>query len=114
MKKANLLVLFVALGVIAWVVPAAPLQAVTHNAVLTAQQDEPSEPAAQEAESQTFMGQIANQDGKYTLKGDDGKTYQLDDQEKAKSFDGKSVKVTGSLDEESMTIHVSEIEEAEA
>ncbi len=114
MKKVNLFVLLVALGVIAWAVPATSAKAVTHNAVLTAQQEEPSEPAAQEAESQTFTGQIVNHDGKYTLKGDDGKTYQLDDQEKAKSFDGKNVNVTGTLDEESMTIHVEEIEEAEA
>ena len=114
MRKANLLVLLVALGVIGWAVPATSVKAVTHNAVLTAQQDEPSEPAAQETESQTFTGQIANHDGKYALHGDDGKTYQLDDQDKAKSFDGKKVKVTGTLDEESMTIHVSEIEEAEA
>lgn len=114
MKKANLLVLLIALGVIAWAVPAASVKAAAPNAVLTAQQDEPSEPTAQETESRTFTGKIANHDGKYTLLGDDGKTYQLDDQNKAKDFDGKKVTVTGQLDEENMTIHVSEIEEAEA
>lgn len=114
MSKANLLVSLVALGVIAWTVPAAPLPAANHSAVVSALQDEPAEPAAQEAESQSYVGQIANENGTYTLKGDDGKMYQLDDQEKAKSFDGKKVTVTGSLDEENMTIHVSEIEEAEA
>jgi Protein of unknown function (DUF5818) len=114
MKKANLLVMLVALGVIAWAVPATNVHAVTHSTVLAAQQDAPAPPSAQENESKTFTGKIANQDGKYTLQGEDGKTYQLDDQDKAKQFDGKSVKVTGTLDEESMTIHVSEIEEAEA
>ena len=114
MKKANLLVMLVALGVIAWAVPVANVHAVSHSAVLTAQQDEPAEPAAQETEVQTFTGQIMNHDGKYTLHGEDDKTYQLDDQEKAKGFDGKNVKVTGTLDEESMTIHVKEIEEVEA
>lgn len=114
MKKANLLVLLAALGMIAWAVAATSVKAIPHNAVLTVQQDELSEPTAQEAESQTFTGQIANQDGKYMLRGDDGKTYQLDDQDRAKSFDGKKVKVTGTLDEESTTIHVGDIEEAEA
>lgn len=114
MKKVNLLVMLVAFGVIAWAVPAAQVQAASHSAVLTAQQEEPSEPTVQEEEAQAFTGQVANENGKYTLNGDDGKTYQLDDQEKAKNFDGKKVKVTGTLDEESMTIQVSEIEEAEA
>ncbi|TAM80921.1 MAG: hypothetical protein EPN47_13635 [Acidobacteria bacterium] len=114
MKKANLFVTLVVLGTVAWAVPIAKAHAVSHSAVLIAQQDEPAEPAAQETENKTFTGQIMNQDGKFTLHGEDGKTYQLDDQEKAKGFDGKNVKVTGTLDEESMTIHVSEIEEAEA
>jgi hypothetical protein len=114
MKKANLLVMLVALGVIAWAVPVAPVQAASYNAVLTAHQDEPATATAQEAESQTFTGKIMNHDGTYELQGDDDKTYQLDNQEKAKTFDGKTVNVIGSLNEENMTIHVSEIEEAEA
>jgi Protein of unknown function (DUF5818) len=114
MKKANLLVVLVAFGVIAWAVPAMNVQAVGHNSVLTAQQDEPAEPAAQETEAQTFKGQIVNHEGKYALHSEDGKTYQLDNQDKAKDFDGKKVTITGSLDEENMMIRVSEIEEAEA
>jgi hypothetical protein len=113
MKKVHLFAMLLALGVIAWGIPAMNVQAVSHNAVLTAQEDEPAEPSAQEAKTQTFTGQIMNHDGKY-LHCEDGKTYSLDDQEKAKNFDGKKVKVTGSLDEENMTIHVSEIEEVEA
>ncbi len=113
MKKANLLVMLVALGVIAWAVPVTPLHAASYSAVLTAHQDEPAAAPAQEAETQTFTGKIMNHDGTYELKVDD-KTYQLDNQEKAKAFDGKTVDVTGSLNEENMTIHVSEIEEAEA
>ena len=114
MKNVSWLVMLVALGVIAWAVPATKVHATSPNAVLTAQQDEPAAPEAQESEAQTFMGQIMNHEGKYALQGEDGKTYQLDDQDKAKAFDGKKVKVTGSLDEESMTIHVKQIEEAEA
>lgn len=114
MKKVNLLVLLVTLGVVAWVVPAMSVHAVNHNVVLTAQQDEPAEPTAQETEAQTFMGQIMNHEGKYALHGEDGKTYHLDDQDKAKEFEGKKVKVIGTLDEENMTIRVSHIEEVEA
>jgi len=114
MKKASLFVVLVAFGVIAWAVPAMNVQAAGHNPVLTAQQDEPEEPAVQETEAQTFVGQIMNHDGKYALHGEDGKTYQLDNQDKAKDFDGKKVTITGSLDEENMMIRVSEIEEAEA
>lgn len=114
MRKVNLLVLLVALGVIAWAIPTAPLQATTHNAVLTAQQEEePAQATAEEAETQAFAGKIAQHEGKYVLQGDDSKAYQLDDQEKAKQFDGKQVTVSGTLDEENMTIHVSDIEEAE-
>lgn len=114
MKKLNLLVMLVALGVIVWAVPAANLHAVNSSAVLNAQEDEPAAPAMQETETQTFTGQIMNHDGKYALHGEDGKTYQLDDQDKAKDFDGKKVKIIGSLDEENMTIQVNEIEEVEA
>jgi len=124
MKNASLLVMLVTLGVMAWVVSATPAQAVPYHAVLTTmqdepaqpalQQDEPAQPSAQEAEAQTFVGKIMNHEGKYSLQGEDGKTYQLDDQDKAKEFDGKKVTVTGSLDEQDMTIKVSEIEEAEA
>ena len=114
MKKVNLIVMLVALGVITWAIPAMKAHAVNGVAVVSAQQDEPAEPAAQETEAQTFTGQIMNHDGKFALHGEDGKTYQLDDQDKAKEFDGKKVKITGSLDEESMTILVSQIEEVEA
>ena len=114
MKKANLFVMLIALGVIAWGVPATTVNAGLHSAVLAAQEDEPAEPAMQETEVQTFTGQIKNHDGKYALHGDDGKMYQLDNQDVAKDFDGKNVKVHGTLDEESMTIRINKIEEVEA
>jgi len=37
-------------------------------------------------------------------------TYQLDDQKKAQGFEGKNVKVTGTVDEATKTIHVAGIE----
>lgn len=113
MKKAYLLAMFLALGVIAWTVPVTNVQAVSHNAVLTAQEEEPAEPSAQEAETRTFTGEIKNHGGNYMLHEEGGKTYHLDDQNKAKDFDGKKVHVTGTLDEQRMTIHVNGIEEVE-
>jgi len=48
---------------------------------------------------------------KYILRSSfDQMTYALDDQEKAKSFEGKDVKVTGTLDAQTNTIHVADTE----
>ena len=75
------------------------------------------DPAAQSntmsegAETQVFSGKIAKAGGKYVLKDSATKmTYSLDDQSQAKKFEGQSVKVTGMLDAQSNTIHVSLIE----
>ncbi len=117
MKKVNLLVVFVALGVLAWMMPAQTAQAGTLGSAITTQQEEPAEPAAEQAEaqsSQVFMGKIVQHDGTYVLESEGNKVYQLDDQEKAKEFEGKNVKISGTLDEQSSTIHVAEIEEMEA
>lgn len=60
-----------------------------------------------------FSGTIVKEKGKLVLK--DSTTnmnYQLDDQEKAKQFEGKQVKVTGKLD--GKVIHVENIEAAGA
>lgn len=65
---------------------------------------------ADTAKTDAFTGRISQADGKYVLVDDAQKaTFQLDDQEKAKQFDGKNVKVTGSLDTTTNTIHVAEI-----
>jgi hypothetical protein len=66
--------------------------------------------AGADEKAQSFMGHIAQAEGKYVLV-DDGQraTFQLDDQEKAKQFDGKKVKVIGSLDPATNTIHVADI-----
>jgi hypothetical protein len=83
------------------------------------QQSQPStqDPAAQSntmnegSETQVFSGKIAKAGGKYVLKDSATKmTYSLDDQSQAKKFEGQSVKVTGMLDAQSNTIHVSLIE----
>ena len=49
--------------------------------------------------------------GQYALLTDaqSGTGYYLDDQDKAKQFDGKNVKVTGTLDVPKSTVHVTDI-----
>jgi len=72
-----------------------------------------STPMSQATDSQTFTGKIAKASGKYILKDEATKaTYSLDDQERAKAFEGKSVKVTGKLDAQTNTIQVAAIEPA--
>jgi hypothetical protein len=79
-------------------------------------QTQPGQPASSQAQPQpsmqTVTGTIAKEDGKYVLKASDNVTYQLDDQDKAKRYEGKQVKVNGSLDAGSNTIHVASIEPA--
>jgi hypothetical protein len=64
---------------------------------------------------QTFVGQVVKaKNGQYALLTDKqaGKGFYLDDQERAKQYDGKNVKVTGTLDVASSTIHVADIQPA--
>jgi hypothetical protein len=58
--------------------------------------------------AQTFTGTIVKDSDRYILKSDGG-AYQVDDQVKAKAYEGKQVKVTGSLDK-SNVLHIAGIE----
>jgi len=67
----------------------------------------------QTQEAKPFNGMIVKEKGKLVLKDTAANiSYQLDDQEKAKRFEGKQVKVTGKLDMNSNLIHIESIEEA--
>lgn len=72
-------------------------------------------PVAQEQArqpSQEFQGTIEKHETKYVLEDRaSGATYGLDNQDKAKEFVDKDVKVTGTLDPNTNTIEVSEIQE---
>ena len=58
-----------------------------------------------------FNGTIVKEKGKLVLKDTAANvSYQLDDQDKAKQFVGKQVKVTGKLDSNTNLIHVENIE----
>ena len=50
------------------------------------------------AGTQTFSGTVTKQGDKYVLKDDSGKTYDIDHQDEVKKFDGKRVRVQGTLD----------------
>ncbi len=77
------------------------------TAVAAAQQQ--NDMQAQEAKP--FTGTIVKEKGKLVLKDSStNMSYQLDDQDKAKQFEGKEVKVTGKLDANTKMIHVENIE----
>jgi len=62
--------------------------------------------------AQAFTGTIIKSGDNYVLKTADNMTYQLDDQSRAKQFEGKQVQVTGNLDSASQTIKVQDIKSA--
>ena len=65
-----------------------------------------------EQKMKTFSGTVLKNGDKFILSDRASKIdYILDDAEKASQFEGKKVKVTGTVDVASNTIHVSEIEE---
>jgi outer membrane biosynthesis protein TonB len=68
------------------------------------------QPETQESPAQSVTGSVVKVAGKYMLETEDNVAYQLDDQEKAKQYEGKRVKVTGSLDRTTGILHVSSIE----
>ena len=100
------------------VVLAAALCAFTPS--LPAQNEQGSNPPQQkqqdQQESKTFEGKIMKlQDGQFALitgQTAEGKLsgHFLDDQDSAKKYEGKQVKVTGTFEEASNMIHVSKIE----
>jgi hypothetical protein len=60
------------------------------------------------------MGKITqSSEGKFVLQHDSvNASFLLDDQEKAKAFNGKKVKATGTLDPDNKIIHVVDIQAA--
>ena len=78
----------------------------------------PSTPTGQaddthkQAAAQAFTGTILKSGDSFVLKTADNMTYQLDDQARAKNFEGKQVQVTGSLDSSNSTIKVQDIKQA--
>ncbi len=111
MKKIGMLAALLALGLLVGVTCSTPAPAFARSNARVAQQD-PAPPSSQnQQDTQTFTGKIAQVNGHYVLQDTSSNTnYKLDDEAKAKQFDGKNVKVIGTLDTSSNTIHVSDIE----
>jgi hypothetical protein len=79
-----------------------------------ASQDQMQQPDNQKPASETriFAGKIVKHGNILILSDTGGKTYKLDDQQKAKEFVNKEVKVTGVLDDSTGVIRVTAIEPA--
>jgi hypothetical protein len=58
-----------------------------------------------------YSGTVVRDSSGFELRGQSGELYHLDDPYKAEAFAGKSVKVTGKLDQAAKLIHVERIEE---
>lgn len=57
--------------------------------------------------SKEFVGTVVKQGNKYMFQeASSGQTYDIDHQEEVKKFDGKKVRVRGTLDPQTKTIHV--------
>ncbi|MGB0034485.1 MAG: DUF5818 domain-containing protein [Candidatus Acidiferrales bacterium] len=73
------------------------------------------EKSAPQEQVTSFSGIIARNGDRFVLRDDANKAwYDLDDQKTAGKFDGKKVRVTGTLDAANNTIRVKAIEEAAA
>ena len=72
------------------------------------QKPTPTDPQGKQAQpaSQSFTGTIVKEGGEYVLKSSDNTVYQIDDQETAKSYEGKRVKISGRLDAKTNMLHI--------
>jgi uncharacterized protein DUF5818 len=65
-----------------------------------------------QAQSKTFTGTIMKKGDNFVLRDSSSRTsYTLDDAQRVSEFEGKKVKVTGTIDTASNMIHVEAIEE---
>ena len=114
MKNAWLLVCLLTFGTLGLTVRATPASAKgvispVMSAALTAAAQHQQPPG-----NQTFTGMIAQSpEGKFVLQDASGiATFLLDDQDKAKDFNGKNVNVIGTLDPGHNVIHLIDIQQA--
>jgi hypothetical protein len=82
-----------------------------------AQQQQPQQPtdAQSQQSARAFEGKIAKAGNKLVLQESSTQTaYQLDDQDKAKQFEGKNVKVMATVDSSTNTLHILDISSSDA
>ena len=115
MKKVQVLLSVLGIAAGLWLAASSALaQSSPSSSHAAATQQEPAPDAPNTAsETKMFTGKIMKSGDKLLLSDDENKTtYQLDDQQKARSFINKNVKVTGVLDASTGMIRVSDIEPA--
>jgi Protein of unknown function (DUF5818)/Domain of unknown function (DUF4431) len=108
LRLLGLLVLLVSLTSIP--VFAQGQQPATQDPAAQSQPSMSQQSAQSSQQAQTFMGKISKSKGELVLKDDAGTSYKLDNADQAQQFVGKSVRVTGTLDPSTNTIHVTNIE----
>jgi hypothetical protein len=74
------------------------------------QRAQPADPSDQQPAAQTFTGTIVKNGSTYVLKLSRDFTYQLNDQDLVKQYEGKQVKVTGALDAKGGWIQTTSVE----
>ncbi len=70
---------------------------------------QPSDAKAQSEQKgagQTFTGTVTKSGDKYVLQDESGTTYDIDNQDAAKKFEGKKVNIHGTLDPNGKLIHI--------
>jgi len=70
----------------------------------------PAEPGQQQQPVESFTGKIVKDEGRYVLKVSAGSTYQLEGAEGLERFENLNVRVVGSIDPGTTTIHVVKID----
>lgn len=74
------------------------------------QSPQPLQPAQADSAVHAVTGSISKEGDTYVLKVSDTTSYKLDDQQKAKQYNGQKVRVTGEVDLNTNQIHVQKIE----
>lgn len=74
------------------------------------QAEPPADPHTEQTPAQSFTGKIVREDGKYVLRVGNNVSYQLEVQDDVKQYENQHVKIIGSLNLASNTIHVVKIE----
>ena len=87
-----------------------PAQAPSQTAPSQPSQSAPDSSASsqQSAGGQVFSGTVTKTGDKYVLQMADGTAYDLDHQDLVKKYEGKQVRVKGTLDQDGKTIHITQ------
>jgi hypothetical protein len=102
------LVLFVVISALVFIF------ALAYGSPFVARAASPSEVQAQsqQIQSSAFQGTILRNGERFSLRTSSGHIYLLDDPEHVQPYEGKNVRVTGTLDSNAKLIHVAWIEPA--